>query len=161
MAQPIPLQLPPRDSRKELLARLESAPSEHAEALLAGYEVLQGLHDSGTLELLRGLLGSGDKVLQTAVDATRTPEAIRVIRNLLLLAKVLGDIDPDLFEGFVNALPEAMQKTKEEGKESPGIFSTLNKFRNPNILRGIVMVNNLLELWGREFFTAANPQPKK
>jgi len=161
MAQPIPLQLPPRDSREELRVRLQNAPAEHAEALLAGYEVLQGLHDSGTLELLRGLLGSGDKVLQTAVEATRTPEAVRVIRNLLLLGKVLGEIDPELFEGFVNALPEAMQKAKEQGKEPPGLLSTLNKFRNPDILRGIVMVNSLLELWGREFFSAANPQEKK
>jgi len=161
MAKPIPLQLPPRDSREELRSRLQSAPVEHAEALLAGYEVLQGLHDSGMLELLRGLLGSGDKVLQTAVDATRTPESVRIIRNLLLLAKMLGEIDPDLFEGFVHALPEAMQKAKEQGKESPGLLSTLNQFRNKDLLRGIVVVNNLLELWGREFFSAANSQSKK
>lgn len=161
MAKPIPLQLPPRDSREELRSRLESAPVEHAEALLAGYEVLQGLHDSGTLELLRGLLGSGDKVLQTAVDATRTPESVRIIRNLLLLTKMLGEIDPDLFEGFVRALPEAMQKAKARGKETPGLLSTLNEFRSKDLLRGIVVVNSLLEIWGREFFSAANSQSKK
>jgi uncharacterized protein YjgD (DUF1641 family) len=161
MAKPIPLQLPPRDARGELLARLESAPVEHAEALLAGYEVLQGLHDSGTLELLRGLLGSGDKVLQTAVDAARTPESIRIIRNLLLLTKILGEIDPALFEGFVQALPEAMHKAKEQAKEPPGLLSTLNKFRSKDLLRGIIVVNSLLEIWGRELFSAANSQSKK
>jgi uncharacterized protein YjgD (DUF1641 family) len=161
MAKPIPLQLPPRDSREELLARLESAPVEHAAALLAGYEVLQGLHDSGTLELLRGLLGSGDKVLQTAVDAARTPESIRTIRNLLLLTKVLGEIDPALFEGFVQALPEAMQKAKEQEKEPPTLLSTLNKFRSKDLLRGIVVVNSLLEIWGRVFFSSAKSQSKK
>jgi uncharacterized protein YjgD (DUF1641 family) len=161
MAKPIPMQLPPRDSREELSARLQNAPVEHAEALLAGYEVLQGLHDSGAFDLLRGLLGSGDKVLQTAVDATRKPESIRIMRNLLLLTKMLGEIDPDLFEGFVHALPEAMQKAKEQGKESPKLLSTLNKFRSKNLLRGIVVVNSLLEIWGREFFSAANSQSKK
>jgi uncharacterized protein YjgD (DUF1641 family) len=161
MAKPIPLELLPRDSREELRARLQNAPVEHAEALLAGYEVLQGLHDSGVLELLRGLLGSGNKVLQTAVDATRTPEAVRIMRNLLLLTKMLGEIDPDLFEGFVQALPEAMHKAKEQGKESPGLLSTLNKFRSKDLLRGIVVVNSLLEIWGREFFSAANSQSKK
>jgi uncharacterized protein YjgD (DUF1641 family) len=161
MAKPIPLELPPRDSREELLSRLQSAPAEHAEALLAGYEVLQGFHDSGALELIRGLLGSGDKVLQTVVDATRAPEAVRIMRNLLLLTKMLGEIDPDLFEGFVQALPEAMQKAKEQGKESPGLLSTLNKFRSKDLLRGIVVVNSLLEIWGREFSSAANTQSKK
>lgn len=161
MAKPIPLQLPPRDSREELRSRLQNARVEHAEALLAGYEVLQGLHDSGALELVRGLLGSGDKVLQTAVDATRAPESIRIIRNLLLLTKMLGKIDPDLFEGFVQALPEAMEKAKAQGKESPGLLSTLNQFRSKDLLRGIVVVNSLLEIWGREFFSAANSQSKK
>ena len=35
MAQPIALEIPPRDARKELLTRLENAPAEHAEAALA------------------------------------------------------------------------------------------------------------------------------
>lgn len=161
MAKPIPLELPARDSHEELLSRLQSAPAEHAEALLAGYEVLQGLHDSGTLELLRGLLGSGDKVLQTAVDATRTPESVRIIRNLLLLVKMLGEFDPDLFEGFVRALPEAMKNAKARAKESPGLLSTLNEFRNKDLLRGIVVVNSVLEIWGREYLSAANSQSKK
>jgi uncharacterized protein YjgD (DUF1641 family) len=161
MAQPIPYQLPPRDSRAELTARLQNAPVEHAEALLAGYEVLQGLHDTGVLELLRGLLGSGDKVLQTAADAARTPESVRTLRNLIVLTKMLGAIDPDLFEGFVQALPQAMQTTGERGKESPGLLSTLNQFRNKDLLRGITVVNSLLEIWGREVFSAAASRSKK
>jgi len=155
MAQPIPYQLPPRELRAELIARLQNAPAEHAEALLAGYEVLQGLYDSGSLEFLRGLLGSGDKVLQTAVDAAHTPDSVRILRNLLLLTKMLGQIEPDLFEGFVQALPQAMQAARERGKESPGFLSTLNQFRNKDLLRGITVVNSLLEIWGREVFSAA------
>jgi uncharacterized protein YjgD (DUF1641 family) len=161
MAKPIPLGMPTRNSREELLPRLQSAPAEHAEALLAGYEVLQGLHDSGTLELLRGLFGSGDKVLQTAVDATRKPESVRMLRNLLLLVKMLGEFDPDLLEGFVRALPEAMTSAKARAEGSPGLLSTLNEFRNKDLLRGIVVVNSLLQIWGREFLSAANSQSKK
>src|SRR3977135_1415599 len=105
MAKPIPLQLPARDSREELRSRLDSAPLEHAEALLAGYEVLQGLHDQGVLELLRGLLGSGHKGIEPAPEAARAPESVRAIRNLLILGKTLGEIDPDLFDGFPLRLP--------------------------------------------------------
>ena len=46
MAQPIPLEIPPRNPRAELRSRLEQAPEEHAEAVLAAYEVLQELHES-------------------------------------------------------------------------------------------------------------------
>ena len=51
VAQPIPLEVPPRNPRAELHARLEQAPDEHAEAVLAAYEVLQELHDRGVLEI--------------------------------------------------------------------------------------------------------------
>ena len=50
MAQPIPLELPPRDPRKELLDRLESAPLEHAEALLDVFDLLEELHQAGALQ---------------------------------------------------------------------------------------------------------------
>ena len=160
MAKPIPFKPAPHDSRDDLQTRLQNAPVEHAEAVLAGYEVLQGLHDAGVLELLRGLLGSGDKVLQVAVDATRTPESVRIIRNLVVLSRMLGEIDPDIFEGIVQALPEAMHKAKEQGQEPPGLLGTLNQFRSKNLRRGIVAINRLLEAWGRVFFAEGSSRPK-
>ena len=63
MAEPIVLKLVPRDPREALYHRLEKAPLEHVEALLAAYEVLQGLHDRGVLETLRGVRCIG---IQTA-----------------------------------------------------------------------------------------------
>src|ERR1700730_11890488 len=157
MAKPIPFELPRRDPREELSARLQSAPLEHAEALLAGYEVLQGLHDEGVLELLRGLLGSGGKVLETATETARAPESVRAIRNLL----ILGEIDPELFDGFALALPEAMRQAKAGGKEPPGFMAILNKFRSKDLRRGLVAINSLLEAWGRHFFSEAQSQSGK
>lgn len=161
MAKPIPLKLPPHDPRVELQSRLERAPIEHAEAMLAGYEVLQGLHDQGVLELLRGLLGSGRKVLETAADTARSPESVRAIRNLIVLGKTLGEIDPDLFDGFAMALPEAMRQARAQGKEPPSFLAILNKFRSRDLRRGLVAVNSLLEAWGKDFFSEAHTQSKK
>jgi uncharacterized protein YjgD (DUF1641 family) len=156
MAKPVPLQLPARDPREELLSRLDRAPLEHANALLATYEVLQGLHDSGLLELLRGLLGSSEKVLDTVVDAARAPESVRAVRNLLVLLKMLGAIDPDLFDGFALGLPKAIEHAREQGKEPPSLLAILNKFRSRDLRRGLVAVNALLEAWGKEFFSEAH-----
>jgi uncharacterized protein YjgD (DUF1641 family) len=161
MAKPVPLQLPARDPREELRSRLERAPLEHADALIATYEVLQGLHDSGVLEVLRGLLGSSDKVLERVVDAARAPESVHAIRNLMTLFKTLGAIDPELFDGFALALPEAMQHARERGKEPPSLLATLNKFRSKDLRRGLVAVNALLEAWGQEFFSEAHSKPSK
>src|SRR5712664_1986224 len=108
MASPIPLELPKRDPREELHSRLEKAPAEHAEAILAGFEVLQGLHDRGVLELLRGVLDGGNKILEIVVEATKTPEAIRGIRNLVIMTKIFGSIDPELLKKLAEAIPDVL-----------------------------------------------------
>ena len=129
MAQPIALELPHRDPREELRARLENAPIEHAEAVLSGYELLQGLHDRGVLELLRAAVGSGDKLVETAVEAARTPEAIRGMRNVLILAKMMGSIEPELLKSFAGAFPEALNEASLQDAEPPSLWSLLKGFR--------------------------------
>src|SRR2546430_12846107 len=105
MAQPIPLDIPPRDDSRDLRSRLERAPDTHAEAVLAAYEVLQELHDRGVLELMRGTLGASEAIVEIAVGAANTPESIRALRNLMLLAKALGAIEPALLPDLTRALP--------------------------------------------------------
>ena len=67
MAQPIPLEIRPRNPRAELRSRLEQAPEEHAEAVLAAYEVVQELHNRGVLEILRGALAASDEILEKQI----------------------------------------------------------------------------------------------
>jgi uncharacterized protein YjgD (DUF1641 family) len=155
MANPIPLELPKRDPREELRLRLEQAPAERAEAVLAGLEVLQGLHDRGVLEMLRGVIGGGDRILEIAVEATKTPEAIRGIRNLLILTRTLGSIDPELLEKFAQAVPDALAgAAKAQETEPPGFWGVVKIFRSSNLRRGLAVVNGLLEAWGRNFSMA-------
>ncbi|HTL55619.1 MAG TPA: DUF1641 domain-containing protein [Candidatus Limnocylindrales bacterium] len=149
MAQPIPLQLPTRDPRAELQARLQNAPLDHAEALLSAYELIQSCHDRGVFELLRGAIGSSDKVLDIVVGALNTPESTRGIRNLIILAKTLGTIEPELVEGFARSLPEAIALTKASESKPPGFWGIVRKFKNRNFRRGLVLVNSMLEAFGR------------
>jgi len=154
MARPIPLELPKRDPREELRSRLEQAPVEHAEALLAGFEVLQGLHDCGVLELLRGMLDGGNKVLEIVVEATKTPEAIRGIRNLLILTKVIGAIDPEILKKFAESVPDTLAAAaKAQEKEPPGLWEVLSIVRSRNMRRGVAVMNGALEALGKNFST--------
>src|SRR2546428_13526796 len=114
MSQPIRLRFPPRDARVELQTRLQNAPLQHAEALVSGYELLQLLHDRGVLDLLRGGLGSSDKVLSIVVDAAKTPEAINATRNILILSKVAFALEPDLLENIAQAVPNSLAQAREQ-----------------------------------------------
>jgi uncharacterized protein YjgD (DUF1641 family) len=149
MAQPIPLELPPSDPRAELQARLQNAPLEHAEALLAAYEVLQGLHDRGAFELLRGALGSSDRVIEIITEAAKTPESIRGIRNIIILTKILGTMEPEFVEGFARSLPEAIAFTKAHESKPPGVLGVMSKFGNIDFRRGLLLVTSMLEALGR------------
>jgi uncharacterized protein YjgD (DUF1641 family) len=149
MAQPIPLTLPARDPRAELQQRLQNAPLEHAEALLSAYEVLQGLHDRGVFEIVRGALGSSDKVIEILVEAAKSEKAVRGIRNFIILTRTLGTVEPALVEGFARSLPEAIALTKAYEAKPPGFWGILKQFRSRNFRRGLVLVNSMLEAFGR------------
>src|SRR6185295_14773924 len=128
MARPIPLALAPRDPRREFASRLEQAPQEHAEALLAAYEVLQSLHDSGALEVLRGTFNGGGKILEQVVEVASGPEAVRATRNLLLLVKALGEIEPALLSDLTRAVPRALVQANAEESKPPGLFKLISTF---------------------------------
>src|ERR1700691_6380973 len=108
MARPISLEVAPRDPGQELRKRLDEAPIEHAEALLDSWELLQQLHDHGVLQLLRGALGASDKLIETAVDAAKSDEAIRAMRNAIILGKILVAINPDVLQGAAVAVSETL-----------------------------------------------------
>jgi uncharacterized protein YjgD (DUF1641 family) len=160
MARPIPLAAPPRDPHVELQARLRDAPAEHAEALLAAYEVLQGLHDSGAFDLLRGALGSRDQVLGVVVGAAGSPASVRAVRNLLLLTNMLGEIDPAVLKSFTEAAPRALDLMVRQ-PERPGLWTLVKDFLwNQDFRHGMAAVNTMLEVFGRSW-AGGNGKPNQ
>jgi uncharacterized protein YjgD (DUF1641 family) len=160
MAQAIPLEIPPRNPRAELRARLEQAPEEHAEAVLAAYEVLQELHNRGMLEIMRGALAASDEILEKVVDAARTPEAIRAIRNLLFWRHILGSIEPEWFKGIFQAIPEGIAQATA-GRDQPVRFlGLLRRAISKDSLRGLAAALDFLQAFGRHLHSSESPAPQ-
>ena len=150
MARPIPLELPARDPREELRKRLEQAPVQHAEALLDSYELLQQLHDHGVFELVRGALSASDKLIETAVDAAKSDESIRAIRNGMILGKALGAINPDVLQCIATAASQTLGCYEKPIIEPPGLFSLLSQFRHKELRRSVAFINRFLENLGSQ-----------
>ena len=157
MARAIGIDGIPRNAREQLRCKLDQAPEQHAEALLECYELLQQLHDSGALRLLRGVLRSGDLLLETAVNAAKSEEAIRGLRNAIILAKMLGSINPDLMEGFASAMSETLGCRKPVA-EPPGLFKLLAEFREPELRHSMALINKFLESLGNQLKTRGDCQ---
>src|SRR6476659_5572893 len=156
MAQLIPLHVAARDPQHELNVRLQQAPVKHAEAVLAAYEVLQSMHDHGVLEVMRGALGGSQKILEQAVAVGSGPEAIRATRNLLLLVRALGEIEPALLSDFTRAIPKALVQANAEEAKPPGLFKLMSTFWNRDFRRGLAAFNDLLVVFGRNLTDKGN-----
>jgi uncharacterized protein YjgD (DUF1641 family) len=150
MARPIPLELAPRDPREELRKRLEQAPIAHAEALLDSYELLQQLHDHGVFELLRGAFSASDKLVETVVDASKSDESVRAIRNAIILGKMLGAINPEVLQCVALAAGETLGCYDKPVIEPPGLISLLSQFRHKELRRSVALINRFLEKLGTQ-----------
>jgi uncharacterized protein YjgD (DUF1641 family) len=144
MAQPIEMKPPARDAMEEVGRRLNQAPLEHADAVLSAYQLLEQLHDTGTLDLLRGMLGAGDTVVNHAVQMVTQPEIVRGLRNLLILGRILGSINPDTLHGLVG---EASQGG-ESHSEPPSLFALMRRMRSVESRRGLALTIGILEALG-------------
>lgn len=149
MAQPIPLEIPPRDPRADLRSRVERAPEQHAEAVLAAYELLQQLHDQGVLEIMRSAVAARDELLEKAVDNAKTPEAIRGIRNLLYWRRILGSIEPEWFQDIFQAIPEGLARASAGEQKPVGLFTLLRRLMSRDSRRGLAAAIAFLQAFGR------------
>ncbi len=143
MAQPVPFRrfIPP-DTRDDLARRIDEAPRDHAEALLSSLQLLQQLHDTGTLDLLRGAVGAGDAVVNHVVDIISTPEMVIALRNLLALSKVLASIDPDALHVAIEGRPE------ERGGKPPSLLAIGKQMNTDEARLGLSAAVRLLKAFG-------------
>ena len=171
MAHPIKFVPEKHDPQKELMARVEAAPNEHADALLMAWEVLQTAHDKGILDLAKGLIGGKDIITGKIAEAANLPESVAAIRNGMAMARVLGSLDPDMLQRMAKALDNAArEKLKAENEaalhgsaavghrndhrndkvsKAPGLWSLMKMAVSEDVRRGLGFGMTMLGALGR------------
>src|SRR5882672_8951417 len=163
MAQPIRFSVPAPDHRAVLRERLDRAPEEHAQAVLAAYELLQVLHDRGILDVTTSALRASDELLEKVVDNANTPEAIRALRNLVFWQKILGSIEPQWFKGLFQAIPDGLATATAERHAPVRLWKLLRRAMTKDSLRGLAAGIDFLESFGRHLHmleASAAPEEK-
>jgi uncharacterized protein YjgD (DUF1641 family) len=128
----------PIDSREDLIRRVEQAPIEHAEAVLAAYDLLQRLHEKGLLDLLNGLLSAGDTVVNHVVDVVSSKEMVTALRIGLTFSNLLTLIDADALHAVV----------AEASKETPSLLALGKQAASKDARRGLATAVGLLNVFG-------------
>ncbi|MFL5813912.1 MAG: hypothetical protein ACJ763_10080 [Bdellovibrionia bacterium] len=155
MAKPIPYKPAPHDPREALILKLQDAPKEHAEALLDGYEILQLLRDKGILEITKGALGSGDKLLDLLTKTLETQEAISLLRNLVVIGKLIGGLNPEVLEGIEQTISTQIDRSRAQ--RPPGLISLFFKLMQPDNRRFFGAALSIAAVLGRNLYKAKEP----
>ncbi len=118
-----------------------------AEALDSALDLLQLLHERGVLDLLRGLVGAGDQVIDILTTALNTPEALRGMRNFLLLTKFFATIPPEVLSGLVQTATDGA--AREKSNEAPGLLHLVRRMNSEDSRHAMAVLLDLLEGVGK------------
>jgi uncharacterized protein YjgD (DUF1641 family) len=135
------------DPREELQKKIQEAPIAHADAVLSAYDLLQKLHDTGTLDVLRGALGAGNVLVEHVVSLLTAPESVNALRNVIILGKLLGSINPDLLHTVAESVPQVTAQTPDG--EPPSLFALSRRATSPDARRGLSAAVSVMEVLGR------------
>jgi uncharacterized protein YjgD (DUF1641 family) len=148
MAKPIAFVPKSTNPQLELQHRIAAAPREHAEAILAAYDLLAEAHRRGILDALQGAIRARDTIAGTVADYAAQPEGINAMRNLLALGKVLGAMDPEPLSRFSKEAYSALETHKLE-QVPPTLWELFKRLRHPDTRRGLSLLMVLLSGVGR------------
>lgn len=139
MAQAVPFRkFTPQNSRADLMRRIEAAPAEHADAILAALDLLEKLHESGILSLASGLISAGNTIIDHLADVADSRQAITGLRTVLILGNVLNTLDPA-------ELDKAMQVEEKEASLCRVVKGLMTRESRQAAVIGV----NLLNVFGK------------
>jgi uncharacterized protein YjgD (DUF1641 family) len=148
MANPLPFKPLSVDPRSEHARQLAAAPTEHAEALLVAWDLLQTAHDQGILDLLNGLVGAKNTVAGKLADYALLPESIAAMRNLISLMKILSAFEPETLDCIAEAVRTASIEHREE-VTPPSLFRIARRAMSEDSRRGLSFLTLLLSGLGQ------------
>ena len=71
-----------------------------------------------------------------------------MLRNTIILGKMLGSINPDLLQCIAAAVNETLGSARKPVIEPPGLFTLLSQFRHPELRRSVALINRFLDALG-------------
>lgn len=130
-------------------------PDSCAETRAAVYLFLEQARQQGLFDLLRGIMGAKNTIFSEAANLTDTKTSTNAIRNGLVLAKVLGAINPDTLTRASNDVQASSKRLQFE--QPPSLWQIFKRMRRPESRRGLAIAVAALSAIG----SAAETEAKK
>ncbi len=148
MAQPVSFIPKKADPKLELQRRLASAPSEHAEALLVAYDLLEEAHKQGILDALHGAIKAKDTIASLLAKYAADPVNINAVRHVIAVGQMVGSFDPEPISNLAKEAYTAMETQRREIRP-PSLWQLYRRMNQPDARRGLSFVTSMLGALGR------------
>ncbi|MGB7757000.1 MAG: hypothetical protein WBL23_13140 [Salinisphaera sp.] len=109
--------------------------------------LLDQLYESGLMRWLKDFVGAMPEVSMIALDGLNTEHGQAGMRNLLVLAKQLGKLDPDQLERMFNAMHAGLDRADETATgehespyDPPGVTGVFKLLRDEELWRTLAPV---------------------
>lgn len=144
MAKPIETMPNAPDPHEHRKRRVAKASAEHAAASLSAFELLEELHKSGALDLMRGAAGASGEIVKNATELVAKSESVQALRNLLLLGQLLGSINPDTLHGIIGVF-QALEERRNAQQKPPSLFRILRRLNSEDSRYTLDAITSILE----------------
>ena len=128
----------PENSREDLARRIREAPADHAEAILAAYELLEKLHDAGLLSLASGVISAGNTIIDRLAVVADSQQAVVALRAALIFGSILNTLDAD-----------ELHKAMQVGKNDASLYRILKGLTTKESRQVAMIGVNLLNVIGK------------
>ena len=112
------------------------------------YDLLEEAHRQGILDALHGAIGAKDTIAATLAHYSAEPIGVGALRNLLILGKLLGTLDPELTSRLGSETNAALDSHRRE-TEPPSLWQLFQRMRQPEARRGLSLLTSVLAALGR------------
>lgn len=112
---------------------------QHKDAIHETFEIVQHMQDRRILPMLTALFSEGDKVLEILMKTVDSPETASSLKNMLLMAGVLGRLNVEQLEPLVLKLNQGIARVAdfEKNGEQPNALSLAKAVMDPEFRQAI------------------------
>ncbi|QHS22378.1 DUF1641 domain-containing protein [Virgibacillus sp. MSP4-1] len=139
-----------QEERTEDLSAIINQIADNREIIQDTLIILQELHATGVLDMLKGLLRTREKVGQIAIEQINQPGMHNIIKNGMNTIGLLAEMDSDQLKAMFSGLNTGLEKAAESAKaqEEVGLWGLMKSVRDPNVRTSMNTMVNFLEGMG-------------
>lgn len=155
MAEPIKeIEFDPKNIEEEQSAAIHGIIeqiAENHEVIQDSLTIIRDLHESGFIDIVKGLLVTRVKVGAIAMEQISQPGMLNIVRNVMTGIEFLSSMEPTQLKQILDSAQKGLERAKDAAndKSTPGLWGTIKATKDPNVKMALNTMILFLEGMGK------------